>query len=159
MKVHCSTKIAKVKKGTQACTSGTGFSGSANLLTSLNVKSSTVVSCKATYLPRREETVSSIIAIPAPSSMDMSPSKSDNASVSLDDSMSTCDSYKSPEVEYIDNNDVPAVDSINRKTFSNLYISDHAETRGIYIIARSYYFFSMSICLHCLSSLIHQFAI
>jgi cyclin A len=47
--------------------------------------------------------------------------------------MSTCDSFKSPEVEYIDNNDVPAVDSINRKTFSNLFISDHDEKAGVFL--------------------------
>ncbi|KAF3447024.1 hypothetical protein FNV43_RR12204 [Rhamnella rubrinervis] len=126
--VPSSTKIAKVKKGTPACISSTGSSGN-NLPTSLNVKTSTVVSCKAASLPRNGETVSRIAAISAPCSMDMSPSKSDDVSVSLDETMSTCDSYKSPEVEYIDNNDVPAVDSINRKTFSNLYISNHAETK------------------------------
>ena len=49
----------------------------------------------------------------------------------MDETMSICDSYKSPEVEYIDNNDLPAVDSINRKTFSSLYISDHEEKAGI----------------------------
>jgi cyclin A len=63
--------------------------------------------------------------------MDVSPTKSDGLSVSMDETMSTCDSYKSPEVEYIDNNDLPAVDSINRKTFSSLYISDHEEKAGI----------------------------
>ncbi|KAG6626221.1 hypothetical protein CIPAW_15G033600 [Carya illinoinensis] len=62
--------------------------------------------------------------------MDVSPSKSDGLSVSLDESMSTCDSFKSPEVEYVDNNDVPAVDSIERKTFGNLYISDLEEKIG-----------------------------
>ncbi|KAK4572686.1 hypothetical protein RGQ29_030923 [Quercus rubra] len=34
------------------------------------------------------------------------------------------------EVEPIDNNDLPAVDSINRKTLSNLYISYHEEKTG-----------------------------
>ena len=38
------------------------------------------------------------------------------------------------EVEPIDNNDLPAVDSINRKTLSNLYISYHEEKTGIFIV-------------------------
>lgn len=129
LKVPCSTKVAKVKRGPPAWIGNTGSSGN-NIPTSSNVKTSTVVSCKTTSIPRSGETVSRIAAVPAPCSMDMSPSKSDDASVSLDETMSTCDSYKSPEVEYIDNNDVPAADSLNRKTFSNLYISDHAEIRG-----------------------------
>ena len=42
------------------------------------------------------------------------------------------------EVEPIDNNDLPAVDSINRKTLSNLYISYHEEKTGIFIVARKF---------------------
>ena len=38
------------------------------------------------------------------------------------------------EVEPIDNNDLAAVDSINRKTLSNLYISDHEEKTGTFIV-------------------------
>ncbi|XP_039003176.1 cyclin-A1-1-like [Hibiscus syriacus] len=58
--------------------------------------------------------------------MEFSPSKSEgSSSVSMDETMSTCDSFKSPEVEYMDNRDVSAIGSIERKTFSNLYISDH----------------------------------
>ena len=37
--------------------------------------------------------------------------------------MSTCDSFKSPEVEYMDVDDL-AVNSIERKTCSKLYISE-----------------------------------
>lgn len=112
-----------MKKGPQACTSTNS---------SLNVKTNIIVPSKLTSsLPRSEETLPRTVAVPAPCSMDMSPSKSDDVSVSLDETMSTCDSFKSPEVEYVDNNDVPAVNSINRKTFSNLYISDHLETTGL----------------------------
>ena len=42
------------------------------------------------------------------------------------------------EVEPIDNNDLPEVDSINRKTLSNLYISDHEKKTGIFIVARKF---------------------
>ncbi|KAF8094910.1 hypothetical protein N665_0349s0013 [Sinapis alba] len=58
-----------------------------------------------------------------------SPSKSDDVSVSMDETMSSCDSYKSPQVEYIDNDQVSsAVVSIERKALSNLYITPSSET-------------------------------
>ncbi|XP_008219598.1 PREDICTED: cyclin-A1-1-like [Prunus mume] len=128
--VPCTNKIAKVKKGPPACTGNKGISAS-SLPASFNVKPSAVLLPKVTPAPRSDEAVPSSFALPGPCSMDVSPSKSDGNSVSMDETMSSCDSFKSPEVEYIDNNDVPAIDSINRKTFSNLYISDHAETTGI----------------------------
>ncbi|KAL6990838.1 hypothetical protein U1Q18_008960 [Sarracenia purpurea var. burkii] len=42
--------------------------------------------------------------------------------------MSTCDSLNSPEVEYVDNNEITTVDSIERKTSSKLYISKRTDT-------------------------------
>lgn len=65
------------------------------------------------------------IVPPVQSKMDVSPSKSD-----MDETMSTCESLNSPDVEYIDNNDIAAMESIERKTCSNLNISDHVETTG-----------------------------
>lgn len=131
LKVSSATKIAKAKKGPPANTSSTGLSRT-NFPASLNLKSTAVVPCsKITSFSRSEETVPNTVAIPAQCSMDASPSKSEGLSVSMDESMSTCDSFKSPEVEYMDNIDVPAVDSIERKTFSSLYISDHEEKIGI----------------------------
>lgn len=132
MKVPCVTKIARVKKD---CTSNARLSTD-SFPASLNIQSSEVaVPSKITSLLRSNETVPSFTAVPAPSSMDMSPTKSDGVSASLDETMSTCDSFKSPEVEYVDNNDVPPVDSIDRKTFSNLCISDRPEKSGLYNIA------------------------
>lgn len=132
--VPSTNKIAKVKRGPPACTGYKGVSAS-NPPPPFCVKPNLPVLPKVTSCPRREEAapsnVPSTFAIPAPCSMDVSPSKSDGNSVSMDETMSTCDSFKSPDIEYIDNNDVPAIDSINRKTFSNLYISDNAETTGI----------------------------
>ncbi|ESQ31032.1 hypothetical protein EUTSA_v10011442mg [Eutrema salsugineum] len=61
-----------------------------------------------------------------------SPSKSDDESVSMDETVSTCDSYKSPQVEYIDNEEISAVVSIERKALSNLYITPSSETTGNY---------------------------
>ncbi|XP_050363493.1 cyclin-A1-1-like [Argentina anserina] len=141
--VPCASKIAKVKKGSPASTSKRGISGS-NVAAPFNAKPSTVVLPKATYIQRsdevfpkftsvqrREEPAPSSVVIPVRSNMDDSPSKSDGDSVSMDETMSTCDSFKSPQVEYIDNNDVQAIDSIDRKTFSHLHISDHSETTWI----------------------------
>ncbi|KAJ4838348.1 hypothetical protein Tsubulata_026396 [Turnera subulata] len=125
----CSNKVAKVKKGIPACNNTAGFSGQI-FPPSVSSKSSTFGASKVTSGITRDDTLPSAVAVPAPAScnMDVSPSKSDGMSMSLDETMSTCDSYKSPEVEYIDNNDIPAIDSINKKTLNNLYISDSVET-------------------------------
>lgn len=54
-----------------------------------------------------------------------SSSKSDDVYMSVDETKSTCDSYKSPpRVEYIENEQV----SIERKAFSNLYITPISQT-------------------------------
>lgn len=64
--------------------------------------------------------------------MDTSPmrSRSDEGSVSLDESMSTCESMKSPDFEYIDTADLSSVASLERRTSQHLCISDetHAKT-------------------------------
>lgn len=131
--VPCSTKLAKAKKAPEANNANTSISGNF-LPASSNGKTSTTVPvpCKVTSLPRSDENVktsapSIAAAVSVSCSMDVSPSKSDANSVSMDESMSVCDSFKSPEVEYLDNNDVPPLDSIDRKSFRNLYISDHTE--------------------------------
>lgn len=104
-----------------------------------NVKSATVVFPKAITATSTTSSFSgknevvpppSLVApttfnVPVSSSMDLSsPGKSDGMSVSMDETMSSCDSFKSPDIEYVDNSDVPAVDSIERKTFCSLNISD-----------------------------------
>ncbi|KAJ4700731.1 Cyclin [Melia azedarach] len=141
--VPSSIKFAKAKKPAISGSSG-NKSISGNILpASSNTKTTTsAVACKTVAsfprideiihsknasFPRKDEPALSIAAVPASCNMDISPSKSDANSVSMDESMSACDSFKSPEVEYIDNNDVPPLDSIERKTFRNLYISDQTE--------------------------------
>ncbi|CAL5333215.1 unnamed protein product [Camellia sinensis] len=64
------------------------------------------------------------VSITASSGMDVSPSKSDGGSVSLDETVLTCDFLRSPEFEYIDNDDALAVNSTERKACSNLNILD-----------------------------------
>ncbi|KAI8015853.1 Cyclin-A1-1 [Camellia lanceoleosa] len=118
--VPCEVDIAKMKK--ESSTLCYNKSIYENLLpTSCNVKSRTNVSCQDTCFQRADQPAASITAS---SSMDVSPSKSDGGSVSLDETMSTCDFLRSPEFEYIDNDDALAVNSIERKACSSLDISD-----------------------------------
>ncbi|GMP46841.1 hypothetical protein CsSME_00014845 [Camellia sinensis var. sinensis] len=90
---------------------------------SLNAPRAVVVSKKPvdTCFQRADQPA---VSITASSGMDVSPSKSDGGSVSLDETMSTCDFLRSPEFEYIDNDDALAVNSIERKACSSLDISD-----------------------------------
>ncbi|KAL2520004.1 Cyclin-A1-1 [Forsythia ovata] len=93
------------------------------------VKPSIVASSKNATLPK-SDIVSKILASPTPSSMDTSPDQSDVESVSMDESMSTRDLLKSPEVEYIDNNEVEADESIEGKVSNMLCISEPVEISG-----------------------------
>ncbi|CAE5993889.1 unnamed protein product [Arabidopsis arenosa] len=103
--VHCSNKSAKLKLApTQPVCVNAGFSNN--------------------VLPLQQGVV--------PHKVASSPSKSDDGSVSMDETMSSSDSYKSPQVEYIDNDEVSAVVSIERKALSNLYITPNSETIGNY---------------------------
>ncbi|XP_054797038.1 cyclin-A1-4-like isoform X2 [Prosopis cineraria] len=97
--------------------------------TNFNAKSSAIDFPKFAPVPQKFEAAPSVSnsSVPLASSMDVSPCKSDGMSVSLDETMSTCDSFNSPEVEYMDNNDVSAVDSIGRKTLDILNISDNTD--------------------------------
>ncbi|XP_027368331.1 cyclin-A1-1-like [Abrus precatorius] len=116
--VSCSTKITKTKKENEAParTSITRSSIREKKVPALqNVNSSAVINPKANSLPQRKG---------------VSPCISDAMSVSMDETMSSCDSIKSPEVEYMDNCDISALDSIQIKPFSNLNSSDTTEPKG-----------------------------
>ncbi|XP_061352628.1 cyclin-A1-1-like [Gastrolobium bilobum] len=128
--VPCGTKVAKTKKEPLACTTSSAISG--NKIPNLpNVKPATVVFPKATCFPERIEDAPSVatVTVHVSSNMEFSPSKSDGMSVSMDETMS-CDSFKSPEIEYLDNSDISGLDSIEGKTLKNLNISDTAEQAG-----------------------------
>ncbi|XP_075648168.1 cyclin-A1-4-like [Castanea sativa] len=144
--VPCVAKIAKTKKEFSASTENTGFPGKIKP-ESLSVKSSVLVPTKDRSFTRSDQPMATVAALPAPCcmdavltasnsiihaprGMDVSPSRSVSGSISLDESMSTCDSLKSPVFEYIDNEDTYAVTSIERKTSNSLYISDNAEKAG-----------------------------
>lgn len=137
----CSAKIAK-KKESSAHSHDKGLSGN-TLPASLSVKIGVIA--KDAFSTRSDHPI--IRAIPAPSSnisslpasgsaimvprcKNISPSTSVSGSVSLDGTMSTCDSLKSPEFVYIDKEDSSAVKSIERRTCSSLNISDCAQGKG-----------------------------
>ncbi|KAL9446605.1 hypothetical protein AB3S75_014303 [Citrus x aurantiifolia] len=139
--VPCSAKIAK-KKESSAHSHDKGLSGN-TLPASLSVKIGVIA--KDAFSTRSDHPI--IRAIPAPSSnisslpasgsaimvprcKNISPSTSVSGSVSLDGTMSTCDSLKSPEFVYIDKEDSSAVKSIERRTCSSLNISDCAQGKG-----------------------------
>ncbi|KAG6497681.1 cyclin-A1-4-like [Zingiber officinale] len=65
----------------------------------------------------------------APNSTLKSPSSSRD-SVSLDETMSSCDSMKSPDFEYVDNGDSQAIATLERRAKENLLISERAEETG-----------------------------
>lgn len=141
-------KVAKAKKELSACNENTGFPGN-TLPASLSLKSSVLVPSKDTSFPGSDRPTASVAALSAPCSkepvlpapsgtfhalrgIDVSPSGSVSGSISMDESMSTCDSLTSPQFEYIDNEDASAVTLIERKTSNSLYISDNAEKAGFF---------------------------
>lgn len=67
----------------------------------------------------------------APRCLDASP-RSVSGSVSLDESISTCNSLKSEDIDYIDNDEVSVVSSLERKTCNTVCISDDFEKAGLF---------------------------
>ncbi|XP_020206943.1 cyclin-A1-1 isoform X2 [Cajanus cajan] len=129
--VSSATKIAKTKKEAPSKTNITRSTICGNKLPKLKtINSSTVVIPKANSLPQRKDAAAHTVSVPLRSSIDVSPSKSDGRSVSMDETVSSCDSINSPEVEYLDNKDVFAADSIQRKIISSLNVSDTTEPEG-----------------------------
>ncbi|XP_021717819.1 cyclin-A1-4 [Chenopodium quinoa] len=138
--VPCATsKNIKAKKGYATSFNSTNFPGS-NLPALLTKKPNVAASSK-TSLPRNDvvevyratSPKLSRVGVPSASSrMDISPSRSDADSVSMEDSMSTCDSVKSPEFEYLDESESALLGSIQRKTSENLHIDDKLEIAGNY---------------------------
>lgn len=121
----CTSKIVSIKKSISSCNSNAVSSGTAVLPASSSIRPSS----KTVSVQRSDAVVPKITAIPLPATcgMDISPSHSDGSSVSMDESMSTSDTVRSPEVEYIDDNETAAVESIEKKACSTLYISEHVK--------------------------------
>ncbi|KAF5183385.1 Cyclin-a1-1 [Thalictrum thalictroides] len=113
-----------MNKGLSACTSNTTLRQNSVPVSSA-IKSSTPVCRKDTSLPICTKHAPTVTPLLGPCSMDISSSQSGAGSVSLEETMSSCDSIKSPDVEYIDNADASAVASIERKANNNFHISEH----------------------------------
>ncbi|CAK9169241.1 unnamed protein product [Ilex paraguariensis] len=121
--VPCNAKVDGMKKGSSTFIYDENNSNNF-LPKSWNVNSS-AVSSKDTYIQRVDQSIISVSASTPLSCMDVSPSQSDNGSVSLDESMSTSDSLGSPEFEYVDKDGdlvIGMCDSLNT--------SDHAGVAG-----------------------------
>lgn len=135
LKVPCTSKLAK-KKETSTCTQDHGLSRP----TTLSPESCADVSCMDTIWTRDDQPTPKVLGLLSPSSMctpgsmDISPDRSLSGSVSLDETMSTCDSLKSPEFEYVENEDVSAVKWIERKANYNLYISKYTQREGSFLL-------------------------
>ncbi|XVE55290.1 hypothetical protein DITRI_Ditri03aG0146900 [Diplodiscus trichospermus] len=131
--VPCNSKVAK-KKETSSCTQDHGQCRN-TLPTPPSLKSFDSVSSMDTIWTREGNPTTKVSRLPSPScitprSMNISPCRSLCVSVSMDETMSTCDSLKSPEFEYMENEDVSAVKSIERKANNNMYISEDTDKEG-----------------------------
>ncbi|TYH65488.1 hypothetical protein ES332_D06G059500v1 [Gossypium tomentosum] len=115
--VPCTSKVAKKKE-------------TPTLPTTPSLESFDGVSCINTICTRDDHPTTKVSALPLQSSMDISPCRSPCASVSLDETMSTCDSLESPKFEYLENEDVSAIESIETKANDNLYISELTQKEG-----------------------------
>ncbi|TYI21694.1 hypothetical protein ES332_A06G055900v1 [Gossypium tomentosum] len=115
--VPCTSKVAKKKE-------------TSILLTTPSLESFDGVSCINTICTRDDHPTTKVSALTLPSSMDISPCRSLCASVSLDETMSTCDSLESPKFGYLKNEDVSAIESIETKANANLYMSELTQKEG-----------------------------
>ncbi|GER37722.1 cyclin A [Striga asiatica] len=124
--VLCSTKIASNKKGPSAS------KNAVNLPQTSTVKQNVAAAVRAaTSLPKSDVMLSKPNVASISCSVELSLDKSDSLSISMDnDSMSTCDSLNSPDIEYMDSNDLAAVDSIERKASNSLCISKNEQISG-----------------------------
>ncbi|XP_003566081.1 cyclin-A1-1-like [Brachypodium distachyon] len=126
-RLHSTTSAAPVKKGSLASVQN------AIANRSLAVKSaSTRPTPKAEDIvpPPKVPTVMPIAASAiVPCCSFASPQHSED-SISTDETMSTSDSMKSPDLEYIDNGDSLVLDSLQQRANANLRISEESDVEG-----------------------------
>ncbi|XVF39281.1 hypothetical protein PTKIN_Ptkin01aG0022100 [Pterospermum kingtungense] len=131
--VPCSSKVAK-KKETSTCSQDNGLHNT--LPKPPILESFDGVSCMDTMWMRDDRPNTKVSGLPSPRSMNtpgsvnMSPCRSLSGSISLDETMSTCSSLKSPEFEYVENEDVSTVKLIDRKANNILFISEYMQKEG-----------------------------
>ncbi|OMP11216.1 hypothetical protein COLO4_03956 [Corchorus olitorius] len=134
MAVPCVSKVAK-KKETSSCTKDNGLANS-SLPTTGSLESCVYSSCMDAIWTGDDQPTIEVSGPSSPSNMrkprsiDISPCISICGSVSLEETMSTCDSLISPEFDYVENEDVLVVKSTERKANNNLHISGHAQKEG-----------------------------
>lgn len=132
--VPCTSKVAK-KKETSARSQDNGLCR--NTLSKPPIlESFDSVSCMDRMWMRDDHPTTKVSGLPSPCSMlmprsmNISPCRSLSGSISLDETMSTCSSLKSPEFEYVENEDVSTVKSIERKANNILFISEYTQKEG-----------------------------
>ncbi|KAL1533584.1 cyclin-A1-4-like [Salvia divinorum] len=121
--VSCTKKNVSIKKGSSVSSNGSSYGVFLPAATT-SVKQNMVATGRSSSLAKRDVAIPKAVPDSVSYSMNLSPDKSDSFSVSMDESMSTCDSLRSPDVEYVDNNDLAAMDSIERKSSNMLCISE-----------------------------------
>ncbi|KAG9448080.1 hypothetical protein H6P81_014208 [Aristolochia fimbriata] len=126
--VHVASSLSKVKQSASLHSSYSDLQQN-NLHHSNSVKQTTIVTSKNSSTVRKDEPSPALVPILQPSAAALSPSRSDDASISMDETMSTCDSLKSPDVEYIDNADSSIVASLERRTCNTLHISEGIDVK------------------------------
>ncbi|KAG6388647.1 hypothetical protein SASPL_150079 [Salvia splendens] len=121
--VPCTKKNVSIKKGSSVSSNGSSY-GVFQPAAINSVKQNTVATGRSSSLVKRDVAIPKAVPDTVSYSMNLSLDKSDSFSISMDESMSTCDSLRSPDVEYVDNNDLAAMDSIERKASNMLCISE-----------------------------------
>ncbi|KAG6390419.1 hypothetical protein SASPL_148153 [Salvia splendens] len=116
-------KNVSIKKGSSVSSNGSSY-GVFQPVATTSVKQNTVAMGRSSSLVKRDVAIPKAVPDTVSYGMNLSLDKSDSFSVSMDESMSTCDSLRSPDVEYVDNNDLAAMDSIERKASNMLCISE-----------------------------------
>ncbi|XP_062230791.1 cyclin-A1-2-like [Phragmites australis] len=130
-KLNSATSAAPVKKGSLACArSVSSTRGSA--VKSASTKPAPAISRNESTMQKHNvppPKVPTIVHLPnavpaiAPCTSFVSPARSGD-SLSVDETMSTCDSMKSPDFEYIDNGDSSILASLHRRANEHLRISE-----------------------------------
>jgi cyclin-A len=113
-----------------------GSLASARTVSSTRDSTAKSASTKPALVARQDNTVQKHYVPPpkiptiAPCSSFVSPGCSGD-SVSIDETMSICDSMKSPEFEYIDNAESSMLASVQRRANEQLYISEEKDVKGL----------------------------
>jgi cyclin-A len=127
-KLNSTTSAAPVRKG--------ALPGARNVSTNTGSTEKSASTKPAPVVPRHDNAVQKQYVPPpkvptiAPCSSFVPPGSSGD-SVSIDETMSICDSMKSPEFEYIDNAESSMLASLQQRANEQLYISEEKDVKGL----------------------------